>query len=285
MSKTAIPYGEESWSPVTGCSNTCPWCWSRAIAHRFKRSFVPTFHADVLTQPLHWKKPRRVLVAFNGDLFDPHVSHEQIAAVFGVMAACPQHTFLVLTKRAAEMADWFEMTTPRPMEDHGIRWDARAADCWHEAEVLYPVLRHSAWASEFIERAHRFSWPLPNVWLGVSVTNQADADERIPHLLRCPAETHWISAEPLLGHLNLTASYRLLTADGRPAWPCAETMLFGLDWVVAGAQSGPGAPPCDLEWARSLRDQCRRAEVRVPFAWKDPTGYPPLDGVVWSQVP
>jgi protein gp37 len=280
MSKTAIPYGEESWSPVTGCSNTCPWCWSRAIAHRFKRSFAPAFHADVLTQPLHWKKPRRVLVAFNGDLFDPHVSHEQIAAVFGVMAACPQHRFLVLTKRAAEMADWFEMTTPRSEKHHGIRWDGRALDCWNAAVELFPAMRHSVWASEFIERAHLIRWPLPNVWLGVSVTNQTDADLRIPHLLRCPSEMRWVSAEPLLSRVDLDpymhSEYFVGVGQQYGVRP-------KLDWVAAGEQSGPRPAPFNVEWARLLRDQCISA--RIPFAWKNPTGYPPLDGSVWRQVP
>jgi protein gp37 len=223
VSKTAIPYAEESWSPVTGCSFGCKWCWSAALAHRFGRSFKPTFHADVLAQPLHWKKPRKVLVCFNGDLFGPEITGPQIESVFNVMAACVQHTFLVLTKRAGLMAEWF----------------ANAA----------------TWTDP----------PLPNVWLGVSVTNQADADDRIPHLLKCPAAVRWVSAEPLRSDVNLL--------------DCLED----IDWVAAGAMSGPRAVPCDLDWARQLRDDC--AAAGVPFAWKNPTGYPLLDGVVHDALP
>ena len=130
----------------------------------------------------------------------------------------------------------------------------------------------------------QLSWPLPNVWLGVSVTNQADADERIPHLLRCPAAVRWVSAEPLLGPLDLTHGYTLppeecvCVPDEKQPW------LAGLDWVAAGFQSGPRAPESKpLTAARSLRDQCSVAGVY--FAWKNPTGFPPLDGVVHNAMP
>lgn len=255
MGKTSIPYGGpngESWSPVTGCSRGCAYCWSRTLAHRFHRSFVPTFHSSRLTDPLRWRKPRRVLVCFNGDLFDRKISNEEIAAIYNVMATTSRHVFLILTKQAARMAEWYEWVAK-------FRRYARDA-CRRVPESFGGV-----------------PWPLPNAWVGVSCTNQADADARIPGLLRCPAEVHWLSAEPLLGAIDLSRPYR------NPGWPCDETLVFGLDWVVTGFQSGVGAPTENLEHARKLRDAC--AAERVPFMFKDPTGFPYLDGHIHGAMP
>ena len=136
-------------------------------------------------------------------------------------------------------------------------------------------------------------WPLPNIWLGVSVENQATADERIPLLLQTPAAVRFISAEPLLGPIdlhNLDAhalgragghspsaeeleepwKYDSLTA-GDIYWGGSGGISDGpehnaLDWVICGGESGPGARPMHPEWARSLRDQC--AAAGVPFFFK-----------------
>lgn len=315
---TAIPYARESWSPVTGCSKGCTYCWSRAIAHRFKRSFKPTFHADKLAVPLHWRKPRTVVVAFNGDLFDLHIRDEEIAAVFGVMAACPQHHFFVLTKNALRMESWFQwVTTPATVEPCVSDPLLICADAALGDNIRGPSREFVA-----VNQGSNARWPLANVWIGVSVTNQADADKRIPDLLRCPAAVRWVSAEPLLGPLDLSPWIEMQSACGRRHFmpgnipdetPCPECGDKGnwittwgdeqarklesgeryeegvlndgppLNWVAAGAMSGPHAQPCDLDWARSLRDQC--ATAGVPFVWKDPTGFPLLDGVRHDAIP
>ncbi|ETX26430.1 hypothetical protein RISW2_04375 [Roseivivax isoporae LMG 25204] len=101
-------------------------------------------------------------------------------------------------------------------------------------------------------------WPLSNVWLGVSAEDQRRADERVPHLLATPAVVRFVSAEPLLGPVGLTR-WSGLEGDG-------DTMGFGLDWVIVGGESGPGARPMHPDWARSLRDQCTAAGV--PFFFK-----------------
>jgi protein gp37 len=175
----------------------------------------------------------------------------EIAAVFGVMAAAPQHTFQVLTKRAKRMREWFEWIDHEgdgnplavlhveagPHIADAIGDDSSAED---HAEAACEVLLDSA-------------WPLPNVWLGVSVENQDAADERIPELLRTPAALRFISAEPLLGSLHLTPYivdelYRI-----------GRATRVEVDWVIAGGESGPGARPCEVDWLRSLRDQCKEA--------------------------
>lgn len=99
-----------------------------------------------------------------------------------------------------------------------------------------------------------FQWPLPNVWLGVSVEDQATADERIPLLLRTPAAVRFVSYEPALGPVNLL---RYMSV------PLAEIDNPGamLDWVIVGGESGPGARPFDIQWARNTVAQCKAAGV------------------------
>ena len=253
---TAIPYGDENWPVVTGCSGAgcTAQCWARAMAHRFHRSFAPTFHPEKLTQPMHWRRPRVVTVALTGDLFDGAITNEEIATVYNVMATT-RHTFLVLTKQAARMRDWYRWV--ETFRDHVSR------DGPHALNVV--------------------PWPLPNVYLGVSAITQAEVEERVERLCECPAVVRWLSAEPLIEPLNLGRYIRPAVADGRPMWPCHEPILFGLDWVVTAAESGPRARPCSPWWVRTIRDDC--ALSQVDFAFKDQTGYPLLDGVRHDAFP
>jgi len=234
-----------------------------------------------LAEPLGWRRPRRVFVNSMSDLFHEGLTDGDIAAVFGVMAACPQHTFQVLTKRPERMREWF-------------RW----------AEELRPTTLDSLGSSAFLAlpaRPHRqifngAAWPLPNVWLGVSVEDQGTADERIPLLLQTPAAARFVSAEPLLGpvrlgpwidrcpnsrHVNGWQHGWLFDGDS-PRIVCywcheMRDALTGavigrrgtvrvLDWVICGGESGPGARPMHPDWARGLRDQC--AGAGVPFFFK-----------------
>jgi len=103
--------------------------------------------------------------------------------------------------------------------------------------------------------------PLQNVWLGVSVEDQKTADERIPVLLQTPAAVRWISAEPLLGSIDLNNCLYTRYLEGG-----ARHMYNQLDWVVVGGESGPSARPMHPKWARSIRDQCKAADI--PFFFK-----------------
>jgi protein gp37 len=217
-----------------------------------------------LADPLRWTRPRKIFVDSMSDLFHESLSNEQIAAVFGVMAAARQHTFQVLTKRAKRMCEWFEWIVRKEPVAH-----ARSIAWAYAFENLKGQQYRGTFGRGFdIEermRPNNFTWPLPNVWLGVSVENQAAADERIPELLATPAAIRFLSCEPLLGPLMLQGD------DPLPAMRCRQYLrgVTGdqrVSWVIAGCESGPDARPCDVAWLRSLRDQCARAGV--PFFLK-----------------
>lgn len=226
-----------------------------------------------LANPLRWRIHRHVILT--GDLFYEEVPDAWIDKVFAVMALAPQHTYQVLTKRAERMHFYLigDGLVGGPegrawrieQEIDGLVMDARRG-------TKLPVDLQRGW--------HRWTagpeLPLPNVWLGVSVEDQQRADERIPLLLDTPAALRWISAEPLLGHIDLTTAPALgragwlspLTGDHKLQPFHADHCGARLDWVVAGGESAQNKPgrPMHPNWARSLRDQCRAAGV--PFHFK-----------------
>jgi protein gp37 len=122
------------------------------------------------------------------------------------------------------------------------------------------------------------AWPLPNVWLGVSVENQATANERIPLLLRTPAAVRFLSMEPLLGPVVLPEVFlKRLHFDGRDHnYPDGAGMI---DWIIVGGESGPKARPMHPDWVRSLRDQC--AAAGVPFLFKQWGEWAPALAGMW----
>ena len=125
-------------------------------------------------------------------------------------------------------------------------------------------------------------WPINNLWLGVTVCNQKEADEKIPILLQTPAAVRFVSIEPMLGPVDLSEfEEKEWICDGCGEFyshqddaTCnhcgyAERHLGyrnKIDWVILGGESGPGARPLHPDWARSVRDQCKAAGV--PFFFK-----------------
>ena len=292
--RSKIEWTDATWNPVTGCTKIspgCKHCYAERMALRLKAMGQPRYangfavatHADALTIPLHWRKPRRIFVNSMSDLFHEGVPDEFIARVFAVMALCPQHTFQLLTKRPERMA----------------RYCAGRSGCW-----LFPHMdRVFKLPTGRTFPRYPDRWPLPNVILGVSVEDQQRADERIPHLLATPAALHFLSAEPLLGELDLTNirycrdgrehcldALRGEWATGRPNYPT----LSGdggprLGWIVVGAESGPKRRPTDIAWIRSLRDQAVSAGIPFMLKQMDVGGklvkMPLLDGRTWDEVP
>lgn len=279
--KTGIEWTDATWSPIRGCSRVsqgCVNCYAERVAHRFSGPGQPyegltdakgrwngtvRFVPEHLADPLRWKRPRRIFVNSMSDLFHDALTDEQIAAVFGVMAAAPHHQFQVLTKRPERALQWLRAV----MAD----WKYPKAWCVGRADdigALWP-----GWQTTKLDGP----WPLPNVWLGVSVEDQATADARIPVLLQCPAAVRWISAEPLLGPVTLAPVWLPPHTDP-PIYSKRVSGLHdgpnsGLRWLVVGGESGPGARPMHPGWARSLRDQCVAAGVAFHFkqwgCWAD----------------
>lgn len=196
-----------------------------------------------LADPLRWRRPRRVFVNSMSDLFHESLTNEQIAAVFGIMAACPQHTFQILTKRARRMREWFEW-----LRNQSDPYPAGALDYLDDTATDALAGHYNCCHLNLMASCR---WPLRNVWLGVSVENQDAADERGDDLRETPAAVHFWSVEPQLGDVNA----RRWLGRGR-----------GCEWLINGCESGPGARPCATSWLRSLRDQCK--EAGVPFFLK-----------------
>jgi protein gp37 len=264
---SAIEWTQQTWNPSTGCDRVspgCERCYALGMAQRLKAmgagkyqrdgnpvtsgpGFGITEHRDTLAAPLRWRSPRRVFVNSMSDLFHPGVSAEFIAGVWAVMAATPRHTYQVLTKRHARMRSL--------LSHHRFGEDVIAGTpAGYDRDTVAATIRRC--------------WPLPNVWLGVSVEDQQRAELRIPALTGTPAVVRFLSCEPLLGPLDLS---RHLGVEYYDSFGWGEEVLAalshriggGLHWVIIGGESGPGARVMHLDWARSVRDQCRAAAIPV----------------------
>lgn len=293
---TKIEWTDATWNIINGCtilSPGCAKCYAMRLAgtrlrHHPSRAGLTIdaktgpvwngavrLHEPWLTQPLEWSKPRDIFVCAHGDLFHDAVSWEMLDRVFAVIALCAVetrgHRFQVLTKRSANMRHYISALPER------ARAIAEAA--------VYPHKRPMETGSAILDALER--GPLPNVWLGVSTEDQERADQRIPDLLATPAAVRWISAEPLLGPIDLRAisipdsphvacsNVRLdaLTGyhRGTPrmdgsAVPSLPPQRPALDWIVVGGESGRDARPMHPAWARALRDQA--AATHTPFLFK-----------------
>ncbi|MEA3537649.1 MAG: phage Gp37/Gp68 family protein [Pseudomonadota bacterium] len=281
---TKIEWTDATWNPITGCtvhSAGCTNCYAMQLAgtrlrnHPSRKGLTREvngnhvwtgevrFNEQWLLQPLQWKRPRDIFVCAHADLFHGFVPDAWIDKIFAVMAMASHHRFQVLTKRSDRMRAY--MTRP----------DLRA-DLLDAASHLTDDWK---WQARGVWNAE--TWPLPNVWLGVSVEDQKAADERIPDLLATPAAIRWLSCEPLLGPVDLNSVKRWSECNipeyGGEGYEFISCLRGGLDWIVCGGESGPNARPMHPDWARSLRDQC--AAAGVPFHFKQwgewvPGGHP-----------
>lgn len=294
MGKTSIPWTNETWNPVRGCtrvSEGCRNCYAERFAARFAAPGEP-FHGlvtvrskasglryrdpraagswteprwtgevhfaeDHFADPLRWRNQRLVFVNSVSDLFHPAIPFELIAAIVGIMAVASGNVFQVLTKRPERMAEF-------------MAWVERQGRAHSFPGAFWYCLRQAQQRLDQIEPDRvidvdrlTVAWPLPNVWWGVSIENQKAANERIPILLDVPAAVRWLSVEPLLEPIELPRHDQSMGPSYSP-----------IDWVVVGGESGPGARPFDLSWARALRVQC--GADRVPFFFKQ-AGANPMD--------
>ena len=248
---TKIEWTNETWNAIIGCNKISPGCdncYAEIMAYRLmhmpftdyysyvlkdnkechpdKFKYLPKWNGEThfeksqLEKPLKWKKSRMIFTVSMGDLFHESVPFAWIDQIFDIIRKCPQHTFIILTKR------------PDRMKEYLNKW----------------LIRFN------------------NVWAGVTAENQEQAEKRIPILLQIPAKVHFVSVEPMLGPINLnvdsSVAQSMTDLDSKElAFP-----LDKIDWVICGGESGSKARPMHPDWARSLRDQCKDAEV--PFFFK-----------------
>lgn len=258
MGKSAIEWTEHTWNPVEGCRRVSPGC-QNCYAERYAGRFLAAPLVQLsrwtglvrliesrLSGPLRRQKPTTYFVCSRSDLFYEQVPDEWIDQIFAVMALCPQHRFLVLTKRAKRMREWFARTEwSAPVADTCIEFETGICDEPNSGGYGKQFWWDSTMADPFTDAQ---LWPLDNVWLGVSAEDQPRAEERIEELVVTPAGHRFVSLEPLLGPVELD-----------------ENAGF-LDWVIVGGESGPGARPCHPDWVRSIQGRCEAAGV--PFFFK-----------------
>lgn len=240
MAESSIEWTEHTWNPVTGCTKLspgCKHCYAETMARRlhamgaagYENGFEVTLHPDRLSQPLQRRTSTTYFVNSMSDLFHEDVPDAFIDSVFAVMAASGQHKYQVLTKRADRMADYAI----------GLGTKAGFARLQRAARKL-------GWSLVF-EGLPLVSWPVPNVWLGVSVEDRKYGVPRIDHLRRAPAAVRFLSVEPLLEDVG-------------------ELDLSGIHWVIVGGESGAKARPMREAWAASVQRQA--AEQGVAFFFK-----------------
>lgn len=230
---SSIEWTEATWNPVTGCSVVSPGCahcyaktfaerWRGVPGHPYEQGFDLKLWPERLETPLRWRKPKTIFVNSMSDLFHEEIPLVFVEEIFETMRLAHWHTFQILTKRDARLA----------------------------------------------ELASHFDWP-SNVWMGVTIENRRFV-HRADALRTVPSSVRFISAEPLLG-------------------PLEGLDLRGIDWLIAGGESGIGHRRVDAEWIRELRDACQ-AE-RVAFFFKQWGGHRPkskgreLDGRRWDDYP
>jgi len=255
MSTTKIEWADKVYNPITGCSPVsagCNKCYAKRMANRLRgrfgypkeNPFQLTLHQDRLDQPRKWKKPQRIFLGSMTDLFQDEVREKDLDWIFEVIEDCPQHTFMVLTKR------------PENIEQKLWGFDpGQTAACG-------PM------------RQFQFHGELPeNLWIGVSVENQEMADKRIPLLLKVPGiKVRFVSAEPMLGPVNM-AKLEFNNTDVnalRGTWSCTIPSLDlkgAIDWVICGGETGPGGRLLAGGWVRHLLNQC--IDTNTPFFFKN----------------
>jgi protein gp37 len=248
MSKTKIQWTDETWNPIIGChkiSPGCDHCYAEKMANRIAHmnNYAGEMYRNVIGPDGKWnwethladshmdypyklKKPKKIFVGSMTDIFLHSQSKQgrlDVVRLFSIMAKNPQHTFQILTKRPVEMKIFMDEA---------------------KNDIMHPLFQETK--NIFLR------WPLPNVWLGVTVCNQEEANFKIPILLDTPAAVRFVSIEPMLGPISLLEA--------------AEHYIVNIDWVICGAETGPGARLIKWEWVYGLLGDIQ--DFEIPFFFK-----------------
>ncbi|MCK4718741.1 MAG: DUF5131 family protein [Thermoplasmata archaeon] len=261
---TKIEWCDETWNPVTGCSpisEGCDHCYAKRMAQRFKGRFgypdddpfrPGTMHDDKIHEPAHLRKAQKIFAVSMGDMFHEAVEWNHLFSIWQMMGMVDRHTFMVLTKRPANAK-------------------------YHLTGELGFHLQRQDWCR---------TWPLPNVWVGVSAENQDRFDDRWPLLARIPAAVRFVSLEPMLDFIDIqhathcdSCGYtpRDMAIQGDHHLCKAPTPV--LDWVIAGPERGPGARAVDPDAFKYIK--MMSTDEGVPFFLKGLS----IDGKTYQEFP
>lgn len=279
MNKSKIEWCDSTWNPVTGCLHGCDYCYARRIANRFDKKmrkclpedhvlnekqivtnmstcktagdpypygFEPTFHHYRLNEPAQKAKPQNIFVCSMADLFGNWVPEEWTDKVFQACLNADRHRYIFLTKSPQRYDSAIDFTCS---EDRGCEID---------------------------------HWD--NMWFGTTINNQKDM-ARVEHLETFSEGHKFLSIEPLLekieldlsgircpvcGSVNVYQDNPATTPKGIPPYYCddcgeweGEEPAKLIEWVIVGAQTGPGAKQPEPEWVQSIIDQCREADIPI----------------------
>jgi protein gp37 len=288
---------------------------------RYRNGFAVTCHEDVLEIPLRWKRGRRIFVNSMSDLFHEDVPLEFIDKVFSVMALSPQHTYQILTKRPERMREYLEEIPCGTWAHHARRdickdielplpnvWIGVTAENQHEANRRIPLLLQTPAAKRFVSIE-----PI----LGPIDFNYVYLDENF-----CPSCREFSSENEVSKHYcdscgeidsfadsdvcnkcgegyedyeySVCPRCGYYTATGYPYGSAGSTIyeiiagaaIAKLDWVIVGGESGPHARPMNPDWVRSIRDQCKAADVPFMFKqWGKSENGHLLDGAEHMEFP
>jgi protein gp37 len=278
MGKSKIAWTERSWNFIRArrrsdqkqgwycqkVSPACTNCYAERQNARFgthvpysvdKLSEVEIYlDEDALREPLKWKKPSAIFPVSMSDLFASWVPDEWLHKAYAVMALTPHHTYNVLTKRA----------------------ERRLAFLNNLAKNIAPIERaarelgYTFKFDGFDGREHSIlPWPIPNLREGSTVCNQDELHAVMPVLEETPAAVRWLSIEPQISSICLHIDAEKDEHQRVCCKNCGtvDVPVFGLpNWIVVGGESGSCARPFEIEWARTLLQQCKAA--RVPFFFK-----------------
>jgi len=266
---TKIPWTNETINPWVGCTKCaagCLHCYAEKMAWRLKCMGKPAYQevlddnhkwngnivrqAGQIEKVLGWRKPRRIFWGSMTDIFHPKVPFEWIDEMMAVIALTPQHTHQILTKRIERAAEYF-----------GKEYLPKRAE--NVSKQMQIIKRNPYFYLQDCCIDDKVSLVLPNLWLGTSISTQADADKNIPILLQTPAAVRFISLEPMLEMIQDACH-----GFPRPQIPFDRRMIYGwfweeLDQVIIGCESGPKRRPCKLEWIEYAVNQCDEANVPV----------------------